>query len=218
MTRRLKISLLSSLAVLGLGAGFIAAVPAVAATTDTSSTSASSSSSSSAGPTSQTTTTTAEFDTSPTAAISLDSAPNIGFGTNVTPNSKANGSYKAVTADNPVQVSNPGLPSGWSVQLKNTAFTDTAGDTLGGAVLSLGAADVAAANTGNPSTAPTAGASTSLNGTGTNQIVFSAATKGGLGVWTADYGLADINLAVPAGQLGGTYTSTMTWQLSDTPQ
>jgi len=46
----------------------------------------------------------------------------------------------------------------------------------------------------------------------------TAAAKGGLGVWTADYSLGDINLAVPAGQMGGVYTSTLTWQLSDTPQ
>ncbi|MFC6274077.1 WxL domain-containing protein [Levilactobacillus tangyuanensis] len=217
MTRRLKISLLSSLAVLTLGVGLSAALPAAAATTDTSSSTGSSSSSSSAS-TTQSTKVTSEFDTDPNAAISLDSAPNISFGKNVTPNTKSNGSYAALSADNPVEVSNPGLGSGWSVQLKNTPFTDATGDTLGGAVLSLGAPDIAAGNTGNPSAAPTPGAATKLDGSGTNQIVFSAAAKGGLGVWTADYSLGDINLAVPAGQMGGVYTSTLTWQLSDTPQ
>jgi len=213
MTRKLmkKAALLSGVAALALGIG---AVPAFAATTDTSS---SASDSSSSGPTSQTTATTAEFDTSPNATIALDSAPNIGFGANATPNGKLDMTYNATTADNPVEVSNPGLPSGWNVQVKNTAFTDAAGDILKGAVLSLGEPDIAAANTGKPSTAPTA-AAFKLDGTGTNAVVYSAAAKGGLGIWDANYGLAEISLAVPAGQLGGTYTSTMTWQLNDTPQ
>lgn len=213
MTRKLmkKAALLSGVAALALGIG---AVPAFAATTDTSS---SASDSSSSGPTSQTTATTAEFDTSPNATIALNSAPNIGFGANATPNGKLDMTYNATTADNPVEVSNPGLPSGWNVQVKNTAFTDPAGDILKGAVLSLGEPDIAAANTGNPSTAPTASAF-KLDGTGTNAVIYSAVAKGGLGIWDANYGLAEISLAVPAGQLGGTYTSTMTWQLNDTPQ
>ncbi|MFC6261393.1 WxL domain-containing protein [Levilactobacillus fujinensis] len=217
MTRKLKITLFSALAVLSLGTGLTAAAPVYAATTDTSSTSASTTSSTSSSTTTQTTTTSAEFDTDPNATISLDSAPNIGFGKNVTPNGKTNGSYTAMTADNSVEVSNPGLASGWNVQLKNTPFTNAAGDTLGGAQLTLGTPEVAAANTGNPSTAPV-GTNSPLNGNGTSQIVLAAAAKGGLGVWNSEYSLGNINLTVPAGQVGGTYTSTLTWQLSDTPQ
>lgn len=211
MTRKLmKVAIAGGAAALALGLGVI---PAIAATTDGTS----SMSSGSSGPVSQTTTTTAEFDTSPNAAIALDSAPNIGFGANITPNGKTDMVYSATTADNPVEVSNPGLASGWSVQVKNSAFADAAGDTLKGAVLSLGAPSVAAANTGNPSAAPVADA-LKLDGTGTNALAFSAAAKGGLGIWDAEYGLASISLAVPAGQLSGTYSSTMTWQLNDTPQ
>jgi len=226
MTRKLKVSLFSGLAVLGLGAGLLAAAPVYAATTDTSSssdstttatTTSSDSTSSSSAVTTQSTTTSAEFDTSPNATISLDTAPNISFGKNVTPNGKTNGSYFAVTADNPVEVSNPGLGSGWNVQLKNTPFTDAAGDTLGGAQLTLGTPEVAAANTGNPSTAPVA-TNSPLNGTGTTQIVLAAPAKGGLGIWDSEYSLANINLTVPAGQVSGIYSSTLTWQLSDTPQ
>lgn len=212
MTRKLmKTALLSGAAILALGLGI---APAAAATTDASS---SSSSASSAGPTAQTTTTSADFDMNPNAAIALDSAPNISFGTNITPNGKSDMSYSATTADNPVEVANPGLASGWSVQVNNSAFTDTAGDTLKGAVLSLGEPDVAAANADNPSAAPTAGA-IKLDGSGTNAVAFNAAAKGGLGVWDSEYGVAEIVLAVPAGQLPGTYTSNMNWQLNDTPQ
>lgn len=213
MTRRLKVTLLRSLAVLSIGVGMVGAGPALAATTDSSSSSASSSS----AVTNDNTTATAEFDMSPNAAISLDSAPDIGFGSNIAPNSKSNGSYTASTLSAPLEVSNPGLASGWTVQLKNTPFTDAAGDTLGGAELSLGNASVAAGNSGNPSTAPTA-ATAPLTGTGANQVVFSSPAKGGLGIWDSDYTLDDVNLTVPSGQLPGTYTSTLTWQLSDTPQ
>jgi len=205
MTRKLKVSLFSSLAVLGLGAGLLAAAPVYADTTDTSSSSGSTTTattSSSSAVTTQSTTTSAEFDTSPDAAISLDTAPNISFGKNVTPNGKTNGNYFAVSADNPVEVSNPGLGSGWNVQLKNTPFTDATGDTLGGAQLTLGTPEVAAANTGNPSTAPVA-TSSPLNGTGTTQIVLAAPAKGGLGIWDSEYSLGSVNLTVPAGQVAG---------------
>ena len=211
MTRKLKrAALVSGVAALALGLGI---APVYAATTDASS----SSSASSAGPTSQTTTTSADFDMNPNAAIELDSAPNIAFGTNITPNGKIDMSYSATSVDKPVEVANPGLGSGWSVQVKNSAFTDTTGDTLKGAVLSLGEPDVAAANADNPSTAPTA-AAVKLDGTGNNVEAFNAAAKGGLGVWNSEYGIAEIVLAVPAGQMPGTYTSNMTWQLNDTPQ
>jgi len=212
MTRRLKVSLLSSLAILGLGVGFASALPAAAATTATSSSSGSSSAT-----TTENTTTSADFTTDPNAAVSMDSAPNISFGSNPAPNGKTNGSYVGVSADNPLEVSNPGVPTGWSIQLKNTPFTDTTGDTLEGAVLSLGDSTVAAANTGNPSAVPTA-SSTPLDGGSANQIVLSAPAKGGLGVWDATYVPNKISLSVPAGQLGGDYTSTLTWQLSVTPQ
>lgn len=214
MTRRLKLSLFNSLAVLGLGVGLLAAVPAAAATTDSSS---SASSGSSSATTVENTQASATFTMDPNAAISLDSAPNIGFGSNLTPNGKMNGSYTAMTSSGPLEVSNPGLATGWNVQLKNTPFTDAAGDSLDGAVLSLGNASVEAANTGNPSAEPMASNQT-LSGGGINQVVLNAVAKGGLGIWDADYSPAKISLSVPAGQIAGDYSSTLTWQLSDTPQ
>lgn len=140
------------------------------------------------------------------------------------PDTKVNGSYAASTVDNPVEVSNPGLASGWNVKVSNTGFlnsdaTATPGDgaKLGGAVLSLPAATSAAANTGNPSAAPTASA-VSLQGDGTDQLVLSAAANAGLGVWDSTYAPGAVNLAVPAGQEPGSYTSTVTWTLGDTVQ
>lgn len=213
MKRSLRVTLLSGAAALILGLGG-AAVPAFAATTDTSS---SSSSSSSSAVLSQSKQVTSELDTDPNAAISLDSAPNIDFGKNPTPNSAKNAVYNALTADAAVQVSNPGVASGYSVQVKNSPFVDAAGDTLGGAVLSLGAPSVEAANSGNPSAAPVPSA-LSLKGDGANALLLKAPAKGGLGVWSSDFSLGEITLAVPAGQLGGSYSSTLTFQLSDTVQ
>lgn len=211
MKRSLRVTLLSGAAALILGLGG-AAVPAFAATTDPSS-----SSSSSSAVVSQSKKVTSELDTDPNAAISLDSAPNIDFGKNPTPDSAKNAVYNALTADAAVQVSNPGVASGYSVQVKNSPFVDAAGDTLGGAVLSLGAPSVEAANSGNPSTAPVPSA-LSLKGDGANALLLKAPAKGALGVWSSDFSLGEITLAVPAGQLGGSYSSTLTFQLSDTVQ
>ena len=71
--------------------------------------------------------------------------------------------------------------------------------------------------TREPSATPIATISP-LEGGSINQLVFAAEAKGGLGVWDATYAPAKVNLTVPAGQLPGDYTSTLTWQLSETPQ
>ncbi|GEO75301.1 hypothetical protein FD30_GL000625 [Levilactobacillus namurensis DSM 19117] len=209
MKRRLRTILLTGAAALVLGLSGLA-VPALADTTTTTS--------SSSTPTTSQSTTASETFTNPTdASISLDSAPSIGFAGAITPNTKSNESYTATSADNPVEVSNQGLGSGYNVQVANSAFTNAAGNTLGGAVLSLGAPEVAAANTGNPSAAPVASAVT-LKGDGTNSLLLDAPVNGGLGVFDADLDLADVTLAVPAGQLPGTYTSNLTFTLGDTAQ
>jgi len=209
MKRSLRVSVLTGVAALVLGLGGVA-VPAFADITSSSSSSASST-------TTQSKSITATFNTDPTATISLNSAPNIGFGANATPDTTSNEVYTATTADAPVSVSNPGLASGYNVKVQNSAFTNADGDTLGGAVLSLGAPDVEAANVGNPSPAPTASAVT-LSGNSADSLLLSAPLKGGLGVFNSNFGLANVTLAVPAGQLGGAYSSTLTYTLGDTVQ
>ncbi|GEO69489.1 WxL domain-containing protein [Levilactobacillus acidifarinae] len=208
MKRTLRVSLFSGIAALLLGVGV--AVPASAATTTT-------------GTTQSTTNATTDF-TPSTQPLNLDSAPNITFAATTVPDTKANGSYEPTTVDNPVEVSNPGLASGWNVKVANSEFknsdtTATAGDgtVLGGAVLTLPAGLASAANEGNPSVGPT-GSSVKLDGSGTSQEVLSAGANDGLGVWDATYAPADVNLAVPAGQEPGNYTSTLTWTLGNTVQ
>lgn len=214
MKRSLRITLLSGAAALILAFGG-AAVPAFADTTDASSSSTSASSSSAV--TSQTTQATETLNPIPNASISLTSAPNIGFAATVVPDTKDNQTYTATSADNPIEVSNEGLPSGYNVQISNSQFADATGDQLGGATLSFGAPTVESANSGNPSAAPTASA-VKLLGNNTNSLLLSAPLKGGLGVFDANFGLADISLAVPAGQLAGSYTSNLTFTLGNTVQ
>ncbi|QMU08890.1 WxL domain-containing protein [Levilactobacillus suantsaii] len=209
MKRRVYVTLMRSAAALALGlsgAGMVAFADAT-----------SSSSSSSSVQTTTSTQAKSEFDTSADAAVSLTSAPNFGFGANPTPNGKDNVTYPALSADNPVEVSNPGVPGGWNVQVKDSNFVTSDGSVLGGAVLNLGAPDPEAANTGNPSAAPVANA-VSLNGNGTNEVLLTAPAKGGLGVWDSDFSLGDVTLDVPAGQLAGSYSANLTWQLGDTVQ
>ncbi|WP_318635800.1 WxL domain-containing protein [Levilactobacillus brevis] len=49
-------------------------------------------------------------------------------------------------------------------------------------------------------------------------MIWSAPQNGGLGQWSATYAANTVQLVVPAGQLAGRYTATLTWQLDDTPQ
>jgi len=150
------------------------------------------------------------------ALPTLDTVPNLDFGENSTPNTQS-GRYSATTVDQPLQVTNPGLTSGWAVQLKSAGFTDQLGDTLRGAVLSLGAPAIMSLNTSNSSTPPTAN-QVNVDGSGSDQVIWSAPQNGGLGQWSATYAANTVQLVVPAGQLAGRYTATLTWQLDDTPQ
>ncbi|MGV7915735.1 WxL domain-containing protein, partial [Mycobacterium kansasii] len=72
-------------------------------------------------------------------------------------------------------------------------------------------------NTSNSSTPPTAN-QVNVDGSGSDQVIWSAPQNGGLGQWSATYAANTVQLVVPAGQLAGRYTATLTWQLDDTPQ
>ncbi|AJA81168.1 cell surface protein [Levilactobacillus brevis] len=164
----------------------------------------------------QETATSATVATAVDAVPTLDAVPNIDFGENSTPNTQS-GRYLAATVDQPLQVTNPGLTSGWAVQLKSSGFTDQVGDSLRGAMLLLGTPAIMSPNTGNSSTPPTAN-QVSVAGSDSDQVIWSAPQNGGLGQWVATYALNTIQLTVPAGQVAGLYTTTLTWQLDDAPQ
>lgn len=164
-----------------------------------------------------TTTATAEL-TAGDGTVALTQTPDIDFGQHAAPNGSAKGAFTAKTVSAPIEVNDPGIGKGWNLQVSNTAFTDaTSGAQLQGAQLGLGVGAVKATNADNPSTAPT-GQKVTLNGDSQNQTILTAPNKGGLGTWQTTYQPADVTLTVPAGQLAGKYSSTLTWQLGNTVQ
>lgn len=150
--------------------------------------------------------------------ITIKSAPSIEFGT---VNSSANDiKYTSTNFSSGLQVANPGQATGWSVTVSGTPFTTgaTNGTTLKGAVLDLADTEttpVTADDADNVSTLPTFTASTPI--TSAPAIVLNAAAGQGVGAFTAKYGNNDASLSVPAGNIGGSYTSTLSWTLTNAP-
>jgi hypothetical protein len=126
--------------------------------------------------------------------------------------------YKSTQISSDLHVTDSGNGSGWAVTVADSPFTDTAGDTLKGAVLSLDDSAnpaIKADATDNVSALPTFTADTTLSAS--PSTVLSAAPKAGVGAYTTTYNGTDASLAVPAGNIGGSYSSTLTWTLSNAP-
>ncbi|MFC6323561.1 WxL domain-containing protein [Companilactobacillus baiquanensis] len=151
-----------------------------------------------------------------TGNLMLDSAPDISFGTQNLDVSKT--TYTNSTFDSTLHVTNPGFPSGWAVTLSDTPFTSTGSTTsttLKGAALSLTDPTLTADDSTNQSTPPTANASVDVSSSAA--LVADAGLGDGIGAYTGTYASGDASLYVPAGNIGGSYTSTLTWTLSDAP-
>ncbi len=145
-------------------------------------------------------------------AITLDKAPNIDFGSKqiTSTGAKFDG---AVSIDDVLQVSNPGVDSGWSVSLAASAFTGN-GKTLKGATFTLKAGTPDLNNTNSAKATPDD--YSNVAGAGQAGTVLSAADgTQGVGVNTDTYDKANASLDVPAGNVAGDYTATLTWTLSD---
>lgn len=201
MRKLLKNSLLLGGLILGIGSVGAGGYVAKAATT----------------PTSTTTPATATATITP-GTITIKSAPSVTFGT--VSSSADDVSYLSTGFTNGLQVSNPGEPTGWTVSLSDTPFTDgtTGGATLKGAGLSLydsETAPVAADDADNVSTLPTFTAKTAVSGAPVT--ILNAAAGAGVGSFTTTYGKNDATLSVPAGNVGGSYTSDLSWTLSNAP-
>lgn len=142
--------------------------------------------------------------------------------------------YDAITGEkSPIQVTNPGNDTGWNVtaemskletasglQLMGASIdminnTDYAGDS-GVAYLPNGATLNGVTTTKDNASAidmfPKASSPTLTPGT--SATVFSAVQGGGVGVWQTAFKPV---LNVPAGNVEGTYTGTITWTLEQTP-
>lgn len=155
-------------------------------------------------------------------AVTLESAPNIDFGTD---NTLTGSAIKAKgTLDNDLIVNNAGDTTGWTVTLSSSALSNGT-DTLTGSTYQL-TGDATAitsptdttADTGNNSGKPTV-EGTTVNGDGTTDnkgAIFSAAAGDGVGTWAAKLNAPTLN--VPASAKSGAYTSTLTWTLNNAAQ
>ncbi|MGX7418660.1 WxL domain-containing protein [Carnobacterium gallinarum] len=140
-----------------------------------------------------------------TGVVTLDQAPNFKFG----PEDIVGGEVVYTTnALNPMAVSDSrGTGGGWEIKANITSFTDTSGTnpiTLIGAEFILPA--VTPTSPGG-SVKPDDGVEKVLNTQ--DQIVLTAKSGEGLGIWEAQYDLAGIK--VPSGNYVGTYKATMEW-------
>lgn len=168
-------------------------------------------------PTTTTTPGTASATLTP-GTIAIKSAPSIAFGT--VASSADDTTYASTSFTSGLQVANPGEPTGWSVTLADSPFTTatTGGVTLKGAALSLAdsvTGPVTADDTDNVSTLPTFTGTTPISSAPTT--ILNAAAGDGVGSFTAKYDATDAALRVPAGNIGGSYTSDLTWTLSNAP-
>lgn len=130
-----------------------------------------------------------------------------------------------------VTVVDPGTASGWNVQVSNTimknddeTITEGAAASIAGGYFTYGDATLTGSEGGTKAdaavqdTSSLSDSATSLkfNTQGTdNQNVFHAPKGAGVGTWANTYSSA--NLHVPAGNAKGSYTSTLTWTLTNTP-
>ncbi len=199
MKRILKSSLLISAALLGVSS--VGGVVASAATTVPPLTS------------------TASADITP-GTITLDSVPGVSFGSTTAglPSNASDFTYTSTAIASDLHVSDPGNASGYSVTVADTPFTSssTTSSTLKGAALSFtDAAAITADSKNNVSTAPTFTGSLPISATPAE--VLNAPVGEGVGAYTAAYGATDASLFVPAGNIGGSYSSTLTWTLSNAP-
>lgn len=204
MKKILRNSLLVGAALLGIGSFGFESISTKAATTPATTTSK-------AG--AVITPGTISLDSVPGATASGVATPGIDFGT--VPSSAGDVTYKSTAIASDLHVTNPGQGTGWSVSVADSPFTDGT-NTLKNAQFSFtDASAVKADATDNVSTLPTFSGSVLVSSAPVT--VLNAATGTGVGAYTASYGATDASLLVPAGNIGGSYSSTLTWTLSDAP-
>ncbi|WP_179957993.1 WxL domain-containing protein [Bacillus sp. AR18-7] len=158
-----------------------------------------------------------EIGTKASGKITIDYVPTISFGQqNI---SGVETVYHPVKPIDFVQVTDrTGSGKGWTLEASISTFKDGTKE-LKGAELSLENPKVKT-QTGNVSKAPKASLVT-LDAS--KKTIMKADKDGGMGTWLAVYGEKagtsnnNIKLKVPAGNLGGNYKSTITWELTATP-
>lgn len=149
--------------------------------------------------------------------ITLSSGPSFQFGT---VEASANDiSYKSTSISGALKIADAGTGTGYTVTVAASPFTAAKGDaTLKNAQLILDnkeATPIKADDADNVSTPPTL--VTNLTLSSSPVTVLSAASGSGVGAYTGTYGATDASLKVPAGNIGGSYSSTLTWALVNAP-
>ncbi|KRL65838.1 coaggregation promoting factor [Lentilactobacillus diolivorans DSM 14421] len=161
------------------------------------------------------TSSTATADITP-GKITLSSAPSFQFGTVA---ASANDiSYKSTSTSGSLDIADAGTGTGYTVTVAASPFTATGGAGLKNAQLLLDNKEtdpIKADDVDNVSTPPTLVAKLSLSSSPVT--VVSAAAGKGVGAYTGTYGSTDASLEVPAGNIGGSYSSTLTWTLGNAP-
>jgi len=160
-------------------------------------------------------TTTSDATLTTTQTLSLEQTPTISFGTQQYSLSKQTYTPTSIT---PLQVANPGFSSGWTLTVAASPFTDaTTKSTLSGSVFTIDptTSELTADDSTDVSPMPTYITPVTLSTTASK--IETAAAGAGVGGYTTAYKSADASLYVPAGNLPGAYTSTVTWTLADAP-
>ncbi|RAP73687.1 WxL domain-containing protein [Paenibacillus montanisoli] len=147
-------------------------------------------------------------------ALTIDNITSLEFGSWQVSNTTLT---VASTISNPnTQVTDVrGTGAGWKLQVASSTFA-SGGNTLKGASIYL-PAGTAQTISGNTSTAPVLNAVTLDTTAGTAVDLMSAEAGSGMGTWADLMDPTQIKLTIPAGNLAGNYTATLTWTLVDAP-
>ncbi|MBC1403149.1 WxL domain-containing protein [Listeria booriae] len=155
--------------------------------------------------------------------LSIDYVPNFIFGDV----SIGGGTTKVVDQNsNPfVQVSDHrGTGAGWSLKLAATPFinNDVEGEELLGTEITLKNMIPEAVDANNVSGAPTTNEQTFGTSDMSSKVIMNAKGSDGMGSWKGKFqtleGENSVELTIPTGNKMGSYTSTLTWSLSDAPE
>lgn len=154
--------------------------------------------------------------------VTLDATPSFDFGKQTISTTKQDYTISEQTAKGAavtgnLTVTNHGTAQAWYVSVQGSQFATTDGTILKGATLAVPAGEVTKGASDNLSD-PANGTAISLDlsqGAASSSDVFSATAGNGVGTWLDTF--KDATLHVPAGNVSGTYTSSLTWTLADTP-
>jgi len=196
MKKLLRNSLMIGAAVLGIGS--FGTIAEAATTTPTPSTS------------------TATANITPGTITIGTTVPGFDFGTVA---SSANDiTYTSASETGDLEVFNPGNASGYTVTVADSPFTATGGGTLTDEKLAFNdsvTTPTAPVDTDNFSTPPVLTKTLSI--TSAPATILSAPAGTGVGDFKTTYSAKDATLSVPAGNIGGSYSSTLPWTLNNAP-